>query len=276
MNTPIAIAFSTDDNYAPYTSTAIFSLIKNRDRQKAYSVFVFYTCLSQANISLLSMLQTDNVSIHFVNIESYLGEYNDLFYTRAHYSKESYYRFFMPGCLGKAFDYVVYLDDDLIVNCDISNILFKIDRNKTINGVLNYSTQRVSRRLQTLNLSYKSYINAGVLVINCKRFEKLGYFSKAMECIANHRNLACIDQDVLNIICKGDIGLLEPSWNIQWHNLNNLPNLEVDIVKLISNLPNPRIIHYTSDKKPWNCSLNSYGDFYVKYASQNPIYKRFF
>lgn len=272
----IAIVFSTDDNYAPYTSTAIFSLTENCNKLKKYNVFIFYSNLSQTNIQLLSKLCTDNVAINFINITSSISKYSNLFYILAHYSQETYYRFFIPQYLGKTYEYVVYLDDDLIVNCDIGEILLAIDRSKTINGVINYSTRNVSRRIQSLGLAYQNYINAGVLVINCKRFESQRYFEKALDCLRHHHNLRCADQDVLNIICNNDIGLIPPSWNIQWHNLNNLINLEPTINKLISEIEFPRIIHYTSEKKPWNCALNDYSKIYFEYSMRNPVYLRFF
>lgn len=276
MSESIAIVFSTDDNYAPYTSTAIFSLTENCDRLKKYNIFIFYSNLSQTNIQLLSKLRKDNVAINFINITPSMSKYANLFYTLAHYSQETYYRFFIPQYLGKTYDYVVYLDDDLIVNCDIGEILHEIDISKTINGVTNYSTLNVSKRIQSLGLSYQTYINAGVLVINCKRFESQEYFQKALDCLRIHTNLKCADQDVLNIICKDDIGLISPSWNIQWHNLNNLANIEPAIQKLISEIEFPRIIHYTSEKKPWNCTLNDYSKFYLEYSTRNPVYSHFF
>lgn len=270
----IAIVFSTDDNYAPYTSTALFSLIKNCNIKEKYDVFIFYTDLSPQKKEALYELHTENVSIYFKDLSSIIREYADLFYAPAHYSKESYYRFFIPDILGEIYEHVIYLDDDLIVNCDISEILLDIDPKMTIHDVLNYSTNSVSQRIQSLGLSYQSYINAGVLVINCKAFRKRCYFEKAIECIKHKPDLKCIDQDVLNIVCQGDIDLIAPSWNIQWHNLNDISKLVPVIQDLIVKLKHPRIIHYTSDQKPWNCKLNDYADYFFKYASENPVYSR--
>lgn len=276
MNKKIAVAFVTDDIYAPYTSNAIFSLNVNSNKQDEYKIYIFYSHLTQKNINLLAKLKTKNCSINFVNLEQSVMPYVDLFYTRAHYSIESYYRFFIPHYLGKSFEYFIYLDDDLIINCDLSEIYAEIDNSKTINGVINFSTQTTAKRIQSLNLSKMNYINAGVLVINCKRFEVLGYFQKAIDCLIHNRDLTCIDQDVLNLICVGDIGVINPEWNIQWHNLNKPNNFDFEIEKVISSIKNPRIIHYTSDKKPWNCMLNSYSYFFLKYSSANPIYRLFY
>lgn len=70
MNNSINIAFVTNDGYAPYLSTAIYSLIVNRDRRKQYALYVFYSSLCQKNIDRLSSLQTDHVTMYFVNLDT--------------------------------------------------------------------------------------------------------------------------------------------------------------------------------------------------------------
>ena len=79
MKEKITVAFVTNDGYAPYLSTAIHSLIANRNPNKQYALFVFFSSLSKKNIDLLSSLQTDNVTIYFVNFDEYTKDYNSLF-----------------------------------------------------------------------------------------------------------------------------------------------------------------------------------------------------
>ena len=274
MNDVITVAFVTDDGYAPYLSTAIYSLIANRSLGKRYALFVFFSSLSKKNIGLLSSLQTENVTITFVNFEEYTKQYNSLFYTWAHYTKESYYRLFLPGYFGKNYGKFIYLDVDLVVNCDIGKLLDEADCSKTVSGALNYSTQDDADYIESLGLSYQSYINSGVMVIDCNRFNKMRYLEKAVELIKQKRQFTYIDQDILNIVCNGDIGFIESSWNLQWNNMGHTERFLPDIRAKVAQIKQPRIVHFTIEK-PWKCMLNPLSEYYNKYAALNPVYKYF-
>lgn len=275
MNKKITISFVTNDGYAPYLSTAIYSLIANRNPNKQYALFVFFSSLSKKNIDLLSSLQTDNVTIHFVNFDEYTKDYNSLFYTWAHYTKESYYRLFIPKYFGENFGKIIYLDVDLVVNCDIGELLLETIGPHAVWGALNYSTPDDAEYIRSLGLSYLNYINAGVMVIDCKHFNQMGYFEKAAEIIAERRQFTYIDQDVLNLACNGDIGLIDPSWNLQWNNINHPERFMPEVRSSVKQIIQPRIVHFTIDK-PWKRMLNRFGEYYNKYAAENPVYKAWF
>lgn len=275
MNNTLSVALSTNDGYAPYLSTAIYSIIANSDSNKHYDLFVFFSSLSKDNIELLSALQTENVAIHFVNFDNFTKEYDSLFYTWAHYTNESYYRLFLPEYFGEmGIDKFIYLDVDLVVNCDIGELMNEADNSRSVYGALNYSTADDAEYIQSLGLSYLNYINAGVMVIDCRQFNQRHYLAKAIEIIRQRRKFIYIDQDILNLVCSGDIGLVSPSWNMQWNNLDCPEKFMPEVRDAVMRITQPRIVHYTIDK-PWNCMLNHYGEFYHKYAAMNPVYKRF-
>ncbi len=264
----IPIAFVTNEEYAPYLSTAIYSVIANSDPNKEYVVFVFYSSLSLKSIELLRCLKSRNVDIKFVDLKEQMQPYEDLFYTCAHYTKESYYRLFIPLFLGRLYERFIYLDVDLVVNSDIGDILTEADPSKTVNAVLNYSTRRDDRYIKSLGLDTMTYINAGVMVIDCKRYLQYDYFGKAVKCMERKEQYRYVDQDVLNQICEGDIGIIEPSWNVQWNNLCTPNKFTAKIKHLVAEIQTPRIVHFTIEK-PWKVMLNEYGDYYWKYASGN-------
>ena len=275
LSKKIPIAFVTNEEYAPFLSTAIYSLIANSDPKKEYAIFVFYSDLSLKSIELLLSMSGRNIDIKFVDLKEQMQPYEDLFYTCAHYTKESYYRLFIPLFLGRLYERFIYLDADLVVNSDISEILTEADPEKTVNAVLNYSTRQDDRYIKTLGLDTMSYINAGVMVIDCKRYIRSDYFGKAIKCMERKEQYRYIDQDVLNQICEGDIGLLQPSWNVQWNNLCTPNKFTAKIKHLVAEIQTPRIVHFTIEK-PWKVMLNEYGDYYWKYAKGNSeILERF-
>ncbi len=228
--------------------------------------------MSEKSIRLLSALQTDGVTIRFVDLEE--STKNFRFYTWAHYTKESYYRLFLPKYFGEKFGKIIYLDVDLVVNCDIGELLSEASSSRAVCGALNYSTADDAEYIRSLGLSYLNYINAGVMVIDCKRFNRMNYFGKAAEISAEQRQFRYIDQDVLNLALSGDIGLIAPTWNFQWNNPNHPERFMPEVKNFVTQITVPRIVHFTIDK-PWTRMLNQYGEYYAKYAAQNPISKHF-
>lgn len=264
----IPIAFVTNDDYAPYLSTAIHSLQMNQDPEKNYVIFIFHSGLSYKSLETFRFMTKNRANVVFVNLEEQIRPYEDLFRTCAHYTKETYYRLFIPVFMGKFFDRFIYLDADLVINSDIGEILAESDPEKTVNAVLNYSTEEDAAYIESLGLHAESYINAGVMVIDCKRYIEADYFSKAIECLKLQETYRYVDQDVLNQICAGDIGLLSLSWNVQWNNLGDPAMLIGAVQEQLPTDQTPKIVHYTVEK-PWNVMLNEYGDYYKKYAAEN-------
>ena len=148
------------------------------------------------------------------------------------------------------------------------------DPSKTVNAVLNYSTRRDDRYIKSLGLDTMTYINAGVMVIDCKRYIQSDYLGKAIKCMERKEQYRYVDQDVLNQICEGDIGLIELSWNVQWNNLGDPQKLIPSIRDLLAFVQPPRIVHYTIEK-PWKVMLNDYGKYYQRYVAQNRVLERF-
>ena len=270
----LPVAFVINDDYAPYLSTAIYSLTSNRDPKKEYAIIIFHTGLSLKNIEILKLLETSRVEIEFVDLEEQLRPYEELFRTCAHYTKETYYRLFIPTFLGKFFDRFVYLDADLVVNDDISKLFEEADPEKTVSAVLNYSTKEDADYIRSLGLDPESYVNAGVMVVDCKRYLQANYFEKAIECLRRQETYQYVDQDVLNLICRDDIGILQPSWNVQWNNLGDSQKLIPSVRDLLAFVQPPRIVHYTIEK-PWKVMLNDYGKYYQRYVAQNRVLERF-
>lgn len=272
MSKPIQVCFVTNDGYAPFLSTAIFSLIYNRNPKQEYILYVFYSSLSDKSIRLLSALQTDGVTIRFVDLEESTKDFR--FYTWAHYTKESYYRLFLPKYFGEGFGKIIYLDADIVVNYDIAELLPEANSSRAVWGAINYSTADDAKYIRSLGLSYPNYINAGVMVMDCERFNRMGCFEKAAEIIAEQRQFIYIDQDVLNLACDGDIGLIEPTWNLQWNNMDHPERFMPEVKDAVIQITEPRIVHFTIEK-PWKCMLNRFGEYYNKYAALNPI-RRYF
>ena len=91
--------------------------------------------------------------------------------------------------------------------------------------------------------------------------------------LKHNQRLECPDQDALNAICK-DVLLIPPQWNFQWHHQINIENFTGDKYKLIADdlelfnqaRSNIKIVHFTSNKKPWNYLYSEYAEQFWRIA----------
>ena len=153
------------------------------------------------------------------------------------------------------FDKCIYLDVDLCVCKDLSE-LFNIDlQNNYIAGVISpnyyFSKEKECKRLNISNM--KQYVNAGMLVMNLKQIREDNITKTFIE--LSKRNYNSQDQDVLNVACFGKILTLPPKYNAQVMKLQENNPLLRSIYKeedIIEAKNKPTIIHYSNKNKPWN------------------------
>ena len=131
------------------------------------------------------------------------------------------YRLFIPDVL-PALEKVIYLDCDIIVNLDISE-LWNIDiedksfaaaPDDLLEVLKTYSTRNL--QLKLIHVNKKLYVNSGVLVMNLRKICADVDFSKIVfEWMERHTHLLMFsDQDALNSIFSGDIKILAFKFNM--------------------------------------------------------------
>lgn len=164
---------------------------------------------------------------------------------------------------------VLYLDSDMVINCNLNEI-FKIDFDRQeILAVRDTATQifHLSRNKERLKYmknimkiqNEENYFNSGMIMFNIKNI-KLSEYRKKLFKAFEIEDLLYPDQDILNIIFENRVKFLETKWNLccgdfVWDNafINLVSNK--DRQEYENALSNPKIIHYTSPRKPWNYKL---------------------
>ena len=277
------IVFSTDNNYIPYLSAAIRSLIENANKKDEYKIFVLYEKLDSENISIIKTMARENITIDFIEITKCLEQFREKFYTKMHISIATYYRFLIPE-LFKNYEKVLYLDCDLIVNCDVKE-LFEIDiqDNILVSSVDIVTTDKRNKyysALLNLDIEPKDYFNAGVYIIDIKNARNFNLLDKCFKALSVYKNLSFMDQTILNIVLKGKYFKVDQKYNLQWQLLFS----EYEIMEFIDKylfeeykkaIYEPKIIHYTSSTKPWNSIKRKQylAHYFWKYARLTPFYE---
>ena len=262
-NNEIPIFFSTDDNYAPYLDVAIASLIENASKEYKYRIVILHTGLLQETVDALRHNERAGFAIELVDISDELKNIKSRFKNVYHFSIVTYYRLFIAS-LFPQYDKIIYLDCDLVVLGDISE-LYHTDIGDNILGAApeqfvqnTKEFRRYAKR--ALGLDPDEYVNAGVLVINLKEFRKNDIEKKFIELITKYDfDLLDPDQAYLNYLCQGRIYVLPNGWNKE-----PMP-LDCEGKK--------NIVHYALYKKPWQYDDVMYGKYFWKYAESSPFYE---
>lgn len=267
------IAFCLDDNYIPYCSTTIGSIIANNSEYEI-TFHLISDYISDKNKKILSewICKYKNFRIKFYNV--YKKDFNDFPIGNAYLNIATYYRLLLPVIL-KDIDKVLYLDCDIIVNSSLIDLWNTDIANYAVAGVLDRinNSIRLYNRLK-YNMKY-GYINAGVLLINLKKWREEDVFKKAL--FITNTNPAILknhDQDIINMIFYNSKKILDFQYNLLEYYLYTEDWLYLDrkyYPKIVEACQNPTIVHFCMPQKPWHFEcINPYKELYYKYRKMTP------
>jgi len=255
----IYIATATNNKYAEHLAVMLNSLLENKASKNPIKIYVIGSDISEQNQSLLAKtVGKFKAKIRFKPIDPTLYEDFMKLVSRAgaqkHLTKETYYRIAIPDLFKEKVHKVIYLDSDMIVKEDITQ-LWNLNIDQYFLGAIEDSFVKDSRN-KVLDLPRESkYFNAGVLLINLKKWREERVKNKIIDFIKNNSSkIKFCSQDPLNAIFHDKWLPIDLKWNFQTYHLT-YPNLK--------NI-NPAIIHYTGRKKPWKTE-HLLKDEYFKY-----------
>lgn len=252
------ICLACDQKYLKYTCVVITSILENNR-----NVFINFYILHPMNMSKedhTDMIdginkRYSNFNITFVpmniNLEGLRADSVNL------KSEVLIYRLYIPEVF-LSLSRMLYLDSDIIVRHDITkfyNIQFA--SNECMAAVLDIKNR--------LDDSYANqYVNSGVLLMDLNKLRRLNFTTNALHLIKT-RYLRMIDQDAINIVCKGKIKLVDNIYNY----IREFDDADDIVVK---ERDDPNIVHFAGISLPIKISCRTvYCDewwHYVEIASR--------
>ncbi|MBP1933016.1 glycosyltransferase family 8 protein [Ammoniphilus resinae] len=235
----IQVVTATNDRYAQPLGVMLKSLLENKKSDYDIKIYIISSTLSKQNQSnFIHLLKNYNL----VPIFKSIGDENYSSLKLMDYiSKEAYYRLSIPDLLEKSIEKAIYLDCDLIVKEDITE-LWEINVENHYLAAVETLPSFASGRIRALSIPKPySYFNSGVLIMNLRKWRQDKIANQIIDYVK--KNLGKIrfpDQDAMNAILYDKWLKLDSRWNYttERHSLGS------PIV--------PAIIHFTGDKKPWD------------------------
>jgi lipopolysaccharide biosynthesis glycosyltransferase len=237
----ITIVTVCNNAFSVLLATLIKSIEINYFGREEINLFIVNDHINPKNLERINQSVDGNkIKLTVINIDDILPMMKKLPLDFSSFPLNVYVRIFIAGFLPKEIKKAIYLDVDMIVRKDVSE-LWNIplgqhiiagvpDRSQVISsswgGIENY-------RELGLNGNWK-YYNSGLLVINLERWRETNLSVEIINCIEKNKKHAIFpDQYGLNVIFANKWLELDKRWNTY------APDSEID----------PYIIHFIG-KKP--------------------------
>lgn len=230
----INIAYGIDDNYARCMATSIASFCIN-NKNKNFSFYIVASDLSDKTKIKLKILAKD------YNINIIIYEINKDFFRDMpivhEISLATYFRILLPNLVLDV-EKLYYIDADIVCLKD-ADILFNIDLEANIIAAVPDSKKMNIKRNAALKLKQHIYFNAGVLVIDIKKWNNNDTSDRILEVINKYKDVIKYeDQDALNMVLSKKVRYISKKFNCI-----NLKDIDVREIVLL---------HFANHPKPWN------------------------
>ena len=257
----IPIFYACDTNYLPYLSVSLISLKKHAKKSFLYRIYILHSGIEEnKQLPILSLHESWFV-IEFVNVNERLNKVNNSLQLRDYYTASTYYRMFIADMFLE-YDKALYIDSDTVILNDIEKLYNKKIKDNYVgaitDGVVSGNEIFEKYTKEVLGIKAKRYFNAGVLIMNLKKFRKENFYKQFVDLLRKYRFVVAQDQDYLNVICKDKIKYLANKWN-------TMPIKE-------KSKKSPSLIHYNLTLKPWHYVDIPYAECFWKYAKESYYY----
>lgn len=253
MQKKMNIVISCDDNYIMPARIMLESLAAyNTD----VSLWIVYSEIKDQNIKKIEN-DADNYKwdFHSIRINDSIRKIAESLPCNMHFSKEMYYRLFLPWILTEC-EKVLYLDCDMMVRGRLDE-LYKMDCNENlVAATCDVNTKIQEESIKRLELQGK-YHNSGMQLIHLKRIrERMSIEQMAFAIKENVDTIQLVypDQDLFNKIYDKKIEQVGEIYNYgATTNILHKLRRPGEVKKAV-------IVHFVSNYKPWH---NDYCSFYV-------------
>lgn len=293
-NKYINFVLTGDEKFVMPLSVSMSSILLNLSKDRTARFFLFTSGFTEENIKKIEEIRSiRDCEIVNVPMEAYLHHFEDidtstmvLDYTTI----ATYFRLLMLDILPDDVDKSFYIDGDIVVDCDLSQIYDELSEDKLASVVVEILAMK--DRENTLNHCYqiadfegfvdnpfvRPYFNAGFFLLNIKMSKELHLFNNAFDFLSRYPNPPYADQDTLNAIIGqahfDKLIYLHPAYNVFCNIHYQFPydNAYYDNNIIVEAFEHPKVYHYAGSNKPWiNRESVHFYDIWWKYCRNSPF-----
>jgi lipopolysaccharide biosynthesis glycosyltransferase len=256
----LRVVYSSDNNYAQHVGVSMTSLFQNNKEFNDINIYLIENNISIENKNNLKLISEKyNRKIMFIDFNGFSNKLklnigNSI-------SINSYARLFLSSVIEMNVDKVIYLDSDSVINKSLYELWNTDISEFYAAGVLDTVSENTKLRI---NIDPKSaYINAGMLLINLKKWREEDIEKRFIEFINAHNGeVFHHDQGTINGVLHEKFLILHPKYNamttyytmsrheiMQYYGLKDYYSYS----ELVEATKNPVFIHFTPAfvNRPW-------------------------
>ncbi len=259
----IPIVMICDDNFVMQTCVAITSLVKNKNADTNYEVFVVMAECSEKSADILRGMGRMDCIITL--IQASLEDYREI-KQLAHISIACLLKFDICELI-KEYDKLLYLDGDIIVRKDLSELYHTELGDNYAAGV---------KELYCMKKD-DGCINAGIMLFNARKMREDGMRDILVAKRKSLGNRSSMDQQTYNMVIKGRIRYISIAYNCVPGRLAGDVKMDYTMAELNAlyetNYKSPAqliddaaILHFATGNKPWKYTFAPCaGEWYTYY-----------
>jgi len=273
----IDIFFASDDNFVQHLCVAIASILKSADKDDKFKFYIMTEGLSDENINHIKDLNAIKAfDLEFIIVDGKKFEN----YVSPSYinTNATFFRYLIPE-IKPELEKVLYLDCDIVVKGSLSDLFNTDIGDNLVAGVEDPHVSCAGNKLKPLYEPDLVYLNAGVLLFNCKAMRSFNFTQKCFNAnkLINLKTYWGADQDVINMITHGRKYILKPHNNLVSSFLDKAIISRYTEEEIDYAMRKPLIIHFSDRKKPWTIKYfpqNDYAFEYYKYLKLTSFYNK--
>lgn len=254
----INIGMSTDDNFAVPAAVTISSLATHLGDDVSATVHIIGYDLQEKYAALLTGLPRRHSRVVVRLIERSSDEFVDLPISSPGHNRitrATYGRLVLPDVVPANVERLLYLDADILVRRDVAE-LFAVELGGNVLAarhdpvVPEFDHPGGVQAWRAIEVDGKTaYFNAGVLVIDLKRWRAEDWGTRVRDYLVKHcDNIMLFDQEALNAVIRGRFTRIDGRWNaIEYRRAG-------DITTPPDRMEHAYIVHFLGDTKPWDAA----------------------
>ncbi len=221
-NSPIAIMVACDNHYVVLLAALLKSIECNHKTGESVEVFIVDDGITSHNRKkLASSLGAGKMKLNWIPMDEAIPDHMTIPFDRSSYPKNIHTRIFIPHFIPERFEKIIYLDVDMILMRDISD-LWNIGLGDNMLAAVMDPRLKVFSNSWGGIMNYRElgfdpetkYFNTGILVVNNKKWREEESAATVVRCISDNEKYANYpDQYGLNIVMANRWLELDPRWN---------------------------------------------------------------
>ena len=250
----VPIAFCFDNNLVYPASVCLSTLLMNANSDTFYDIFILHS--EKENIDKTDLNKVthffQNCRIQYRTVGS---TFDDAYEIRG-ITTPAYYRLLIPELIPE-YDKILYSDVDVTFRCDLSDVYFNTDMSgyylAGVDSLADFQPEWTKYYNDIIGIGPKGVIYSGNLLFNSRLIRQDGIVDLFKK--QSQNAYVFQDMDVLNIVCRGKIKYMPPSFCLTTYISEYIIYRKEELLKVwnqeeLDDALINGIVHYNGNK-PW-------------------------